>query len=229
MCRLKMFFFRGFYEEMMEFVRSMFESALKTNDCLQFAVVTGCLRINVDAPSSLGSKEPRQVNEVGVYARLEKTLPSIYSQSIFTGLNNLDIYSILENKFSGYFGFTQPEVEDMLNFYGLGTHVQEVGDWYDGYLFGDTEVYNPWSVIKFMYDLYSDVDAFPHPYWIHTSSNGIIKELIAEVDRETKEQIERLLNGETLDIQVHEEVTYVDMHDSAEKYGGVADGRISED
>lgn len=83
----------------------------------------------MDAPSSLGSKEPRQVNEVGVHARLEKTPPSIYSQSIFTGLNNLDIYSILENKFSRYLGFTQREVEDLLNFYGLLQTILSVNLW----------------------------------------------------------------------------------------------------
>ena len=89
-------------------------------------------------------------------------------------------------------------------------------EWYDGYLFGDTEVYNPWSVIKFLYDLYSDVNAFPRPYWINTSSNDIIKDMIAKADRETKGQIEALLSGKTLDIQVHEEVTYGDMYSSDE-------------
>ena len=89
-------------------------------------------------------------------------------------------------------------------------------EWYDGYAFGDTEVYNPWSVINFMYDLYADVNAFPHPYWINTSSNDIIKDLIARADRETKKQIETLLGGGTLDIQVHEEVTYGDMHSNGE-------------
>ena len=89
-------------------------------------------------------------------------------------------------------------------------------EWYDGYLFGDMEVYNPWSVIKFLYDLYSDVGAFPHPYWINTSSNDIIKELIIRADRETKGQIERLLEGGTLDIQVHEEVTCEDMYSNGE-------------
>lgn len=109
-------FIRGFYKQMADFIRSLFESALKTNDCLQFAVVTGCLRIS--------------------------------RESIFTGLNNLDIYSVLENQFSEYFGFTQQEVEAMLEFYGLGWRIREAKEWYDGYLFGKTEVYNPWSIIK---------------------------------------------------------------------------------
>ncbi len=177
-------YFKGFYDKMVGFIRSLFESVLKTNDYLQFAVISGCLRI---------SKE-----------------------SIFTGLNHLNIVSILDKKYSEHFGFTEAEVRRMMAYYEVESRFPTMKRWYDGYLFGNTEVYNPWSVIKFMYDLYSDIDAFPHPYWINTSSNDIIKELIAEADRETKEQIERLLNGETLDIQVHEEVTYADMHDKGE-------------
>ncbi len=177
-------YFRGFYEEMIDFIRSLFESALKTNDYLQFAVITGCLRV---------SKE-----------------------SIFTGLNHLNIISILDRKYSEHFGFTEPEVIQMMSDYGVENRFSTMKGWYDGYLFGDTEVYNPWSVIKFLYDLYSDVNAFPHPYWINTSSNDIIKDLIARADRETKSQIETLLEGGTLDIQVHEEVTYEDMYSKGE-------------
>ena len=177
-------YFRGFYEEMVDFIRSLFESALKTNDYLQFAVITGCLRI---------SKE-----------------------SIFTGLNHLNIISLLDKKYSEHFGFTEQEVLRMMSYYEVESRFPTMKEWYDGYLFGDTEVYNPWSVIKFLYDLYADVNAFPHPYWINTSSNDIIKDLIARADRETKGQIETLLTGGTLDIQVHEEVTYGDMHSNGE-------------
>ena len=177
-------YFRGFYEEMVDFIRSLFESALKTNDYLQIAVITGCLRI---------SKE-----------------------SIFTGLNHLNIISILDKKYSEHFGFTEEEVHRMMSYYEVESRFSTMKEWYDGYLFGDMEVYNPWSVIKFLYDLYSDVGAFPHPYWINTSSNDIIKELIIRADRETKGQIERLLEGGTLDIQVHEEVTYEDMYSNGE-------------
>lgn len=177
-------YFKGFYEKMVDFVRSLFESALKTNNYLQLAVITGCLRI---------SKE-----------------------SIFTGLNHLNIISILDRKYSEHFGFTEQEVRRMMSYYEVENRFQTMKEWYDGYLFGDTEVYNPWSVIKYLYDLYSDVGAFPHPYWINTSSNDIIKDLIARADRETKGQIETLLGGGTLDIQVHEEVTYGDMHSSGE-------------
>ena len=177
-------YFRGFYGEMVDFVRSLFESGLKTNDNLRFAVITGCLRI---------SKE-----------------------SIFTGLNHLNIISVLDKKYSEHFGFTESEVLQSMAYYGAENRFPTMKEWYDGYTFGDTQVYNPWSVIKFLYDLYSDVDAFPRPYWINTSSNDIIKDMIARADRETKGQIETLLNGGTLDIQVHEEVTYEDMHASGE-------------
>ena len=177
-------YFRGFYEEMVDFIRSLFESALKTNDYLQFAVITGCLRI---------SKE-----------------------SIFTGLNHLNIISVLDKKYSEHFGFTEQEVLRMMSYYEVESRFPTMKEWYDGYLFGDTEVYNPWSVIKFLYDLYSDIEAFPHPYWINTSSNDIIKDLIARANRETKKQIETLLAGGALDIQIREEVTYGDMHSNGE-------------
>ncbi|MCM1541035.1 MAG: ATP-binding protein [Blautia sp.] len=177
-------YFKGFYTEMVDFIRSLFESALKTNDCLQFAVITGCLRI---------SKE-----------------------SIFTGLNHLNIISVLDQRYSEHFGFTEPEVQQAMAYYKAEQRFPTMKEWYDGYLFGNADVYNPWSVIKFLYDLYSDINAFPRPYWINTSSNDIIKDMIAEADRETKGQIETLLNGGTLDIQVHEEITYEDMRDKGE-------------
>lgn len=177
-------YFRGFYEKMVDFIRSLFESALKTNDYLQFAVITGCLRI---------SKE-----------------------SIFTGLNHLRIISVLDQRYSEHFGFTEIEVTQMMSYYEVESRFSTMKEWYDGYLFGNTEVYNPWSVINFMYDLCADVNAFPHPYWINTSSNDIIRDLIVRADRETKGQIERLLSGGTLDIQVHEEVTYGDMRSNGE-------------
>ena len=177
-------YFRGFYEEMVDFIRSLFESALKTNGHLQFAVITGCMRI---------SKE-----------------------SIFTGLNHLNMVSVLDRKYSEHFGFTEQEVIQMMSYYEVESRFSTMKEWYDGYLFGDTDVYNPWSVIKFLYDLYTDVNAFPHPYWINTSSNDIIKDMIVRADRETKGQIETLLDGGTLDIQVHEEITYGDMYSNGE-------------
>lgn len=177
-------YFRGFYDKMVGFIRSLFESGLKTNDYLQFAVITGCLRI---------SKE-----------------------SIFTGLNHLRIVSVLDKKYSEHFGFTEPEVWQMMGHYGVGSRFPTMKEWYDGYAFGNTEVYNPWSVINFLSDVCADIQAFPRPYWINTSSNDIIKDMVAGADRETKGQIEMLLDGGTLDIQVHEEITYGDMHSNGE-------------
>ena len=104
----------------------------------------------------------------------------------------------------------------MMKYYGAESRFATMKEWYDGYTFGNTEVYNPWSVLKFLYDLQSDVQAFPRPYWINTSSNDIVKDLIGRADRETKVQIEMLLDGGSLDIQVHEEVNYEDMHGSGE-------------
>ena len=177
-------YFRGFYEKMVIFIRSLFESALKTNDYLQFAVITGCLRI------------PKE--------------------SIFTGLNHLKIISILDQQYSEHFGFTESEVLQMMQYYGVESRFSTMKEWYNGYTFGDTQVYNPWSVINYMSDLNTKLTVFPRSYWINTSSNDIIKDLIVRADRETKSQIETLLRGDTLDIQVHEEVTYGDMYSNNE-------------
>lgn len=177
-------YFCGFYEEMINFVRSLFESALKTNDFLKFAVITGCLRI---------SKE-----------------------SIFTGLNHLNIISVLDKRYSEHFGFTEPEVQQAMVYYGVEERFKDMKKWYDGYTFGDTEVYNPWSVIKFLYDLDASIRAFPRPYWINTSSNEIIKDMVGRADREMRGQLETLLDGKTMNIPVHEEITYADMYDNGE-------------
>ncbi len=177
-------FFKGFYEEMVDFIRSLFESALKTNDCLQMAVMTGCLRI---------SKE-----------------------SIFTGLNNLDIYSILSNNFAEHFGFTQPEVEEMLCYYGFPEKIQEAHDWYDGYLFGMTNVYNPWSVINYVREAASNPNALPRPYWSNTSSNNIIRELVEKADDLAKDELEELIAGGTIEKPIHEDITYGEIHDKQE-------------
>lgn len=177
-------YFAGFYEEMVGFIRSVFESALKTNPYLEFAVITGCLRI---------SKE-----------------------SIFTGLNNLEIFSVLSKRYSEYFGFVQEEVDAMLACYGLDEKKELVQRWYDGYRFGDTEVYNPWSVIKFISDLCEDRNAFPMEYWANTSSNSIVKDMIYRAELEVKQEIENLIAGETIEKKVHEEITYQDIDASWE-------------
>lgn len=169
---------------MADFMRSLFESSLKTNDYLQMAVITGCLRV---------SKE-----------------------SIFTRLNHLNIISVLDKKYSEHFGFTEAEVMQSMRYYGVESRFDDMKEWFDGYRFGDTEVYNPWSVIKFLYNLDGDIHAFPRPYWVNTSSNDIIRNLITRADGETKGQIETLMSGNTMDIQIHEEVTYEDMNSKGE-------------
>lgn len=175
-------FFKGYYEQMVDFVRSLFESALKTNDCLQFAVVTGCLRIS--------------------------------RESIFTGLNNLDINSILDNTFVESFGFTQAEIEDMLTFYKLSDRIGEAKDWYNGYLFGETQVYNPWSIINYVKAAASSKTALPRPYWSNTSSNTIIRELVEKADEGVKGEIEELISGGTIEKPVHEDVTYGEIYEN---------------
>ena len=174
-------YFRGFYDEMIDFIRSLFESGLKTNDALKFSVITGCLRI---------SKE-----------------------SIFTGLKHLKIISVLDRQYSEHFGFTEKEVKEMTEYYGHAGRYDDLKQWYDGYVFGNTCIYNPWSVINFMFDLNADEQAFPRPYWVNTSSNQIIHDMISRADTMTRNQIEELLNGKTMDIPVHEEITYDDLED----------------
>lgn len=175
-------YFSGFYNEMAEFLRSLFESVLKTNPFLEFAVMTGCLRI---------SKE-----------------------SIFTGLNNLDINSILAVSYGEYFGFTQEEVDRMLQYYGLEEKKDIMRHWYDGYRFGDEEVYNPWSVVKFTKDLCADREAFPSPYWANTSSNSIVRGLVERADISVRGELEALIEGSTIEKPVHEDITYGDVYQS---------------
>ena len=177
-------YFRGFYTEMIDFLRSLFESALKTNEYLEFAIMTGCLRI---------SKE-----------------------SIFTGLNNLNIISILNTHYDEYFGFTENEVSKMLKYYGFEEKEDIMKKWYNGYLFGECNVYNPWSVNKFIYDLTGTRNALPISYWANTSSNSIVKSLIEKADDDTKAQIEELIAGKTIEKVIHEDITYADIDSSME-------------
>ena len=175
-------YYEGFYKEMAGFIRSLFESALKTNDALFFSVVTGCLRI---------SKE-----------------------SIFTGLNHLQINTIRSDGFSEGFGFTPKETEEMLICYGIGKKIDEVRDWYNGYLFGNTEIYNPWSVINYVYSIVIDHKRFPEAYWANTSSNQIIKDMVWHADEDMREELDMLIQGGTIEKKVHEDITYEDIHES---------------
>ncbi len=177
-------YFRGFYDKMIVLIRSLFESAFKTNDTLEFAAVTGCLRIS--------------------------------RESIFTGLNNLNIISITDSSYAEHFGFTQKEVDSILKDYGLEENCQTVKAWYDGYQFGDTEVYNPWSVINYVNSCCGNRNALPRPYWSNTSSNSIVRTLVEKADISVKQEIEALIGGGTVTKAVHEDITYEDMDSTQE-------------
>lgn len=175
----------GFYSEMIDFIRSLFESVLKNNLSLDFAVVTGYLRIS--------------------------------RESIFTGLNNLRTISILDKEYSENFGFLEVEVKNMLAYYELETHYADIKDWYDGYCFGDSDIYNPWSVINFVRSLISSPDARPKPFWANTSSNSIVKDVLVRTDKKSREQIETLIRGGSILIRIKEETTYEDVEKSSRK------------
>ena len=173
-------YFEGFYDQMTAFIRSLFESALKTNPYLEKGIVTGCLRIS--------------------------------RESIFTGLNNLEIHSIISPYYSDKFGFTAKEAEALLVYYGLSEKYPEMQRWYDGYRFGKTEIYNPWSILNYIKMALADPETFPKPYWSNTSSNSIIRELVDNADEETRAELEILMDGGTIEKPVHEEITYGDIH-----------------
>lgn len=169
-------FHQGFYMDMVNLIRSVFESALKTNSSLDRAFLTGCLRV---------SKE-----------------------SIFTGLNNLDIFTIISPMFTDSFGFTPDEITDILKYYKLEDKANEIKEWNDGYLFGDTQIYNPWSTINYIKNLTVNPNYPCKPYWSNTSSNEIVKRLIEESNDRTKNAIEELINGTPVRSQIYEDITY---------------------
>ncbi len=175
-------FTHGYYKEMVSLVRGIFGEALKTNDFLQFAVLTGCLRV---------SKE-----------------------SIFTGLNNFKVLSITDARFDEQFGFTDQEVLKLLDDYHLESHWADTKEWYDGYHFGDTDVYCPWDVINHVDRLLGEPDAEPQSYWINTSGNDLVKRLIDKADKTTKNEIERLIAGETIEKSIRMELTYDEIDNS---------------
>ena len=175
-------FFRGFYQEMIDFLRSLFESALKTNTSIEFSVITGCLRI---------SKE-----------------------SIFTGLNNLKIISILDDRYAEHFGFTDEEVRKICEDYNIEQKYDTIKEWFNGYIFGETNVYNPWSVMQYVDDLKANINKLPMSYWANTSSNSIVKRLIERADDSTKGEIEALIEGKTIEKIVHDDITYDEIYDT---------------
>ena len=175
-------FHNGYYKEMVSIIRGLFEHALKTNEYLQFAVVTGCLRI---------SKE-----------------------SVFTGLNNFKVLSIVDRRFDEHFGFTDAEVRQLLNSYQLEHHFTEMKEWYDGYHFGNTDVYCPWDVINYVDHLCADPDAEPQAYWINTSGNAMVKRFVSKSDKTTQREIEQLIAGEAIEKPVRLELTYEDIDKS---------------
>ena len=178
-------FENGYYEQMIFLIRSLLEQALKTNDSLKFAIMTGCMRI---------SKE-----------------------SIFTGLNNLKVLYITDERYDEYFGFTDAEVKEMLKYYEIEDHYEEIKNWYDGYQFGDMEVYCPWDVLNYCDKVKDHVDSFPENYWINTSSNDAVRKFIQMSDNfKTKREIEKLLAGGEITKEIHQELTYPEMYQSLE-------------
>ena len=182
-------FQRGYYEEMVSLIRNLFGNVLKTNDALQFAVLTGCLRI---------SKE-----------------------SIFTGLNNLNVMTVSDPYFCDSFGFTDDEVRELLRFYGLEEFHNTMRDWYDGYQFGTASIYCPWDVIKYVQILLRDREAEPENYWANTSGNDLVRRFIEKANKNTKAEIEQLVNGGTIIKNIKKELTYREIDDSIENVWSV--------
>lgn len=181
---------KGYYDRMVDLIRSIFEQALKTNDNLYFAVLTGCLRV---------AKE-----------------------SIFTGLNNLKVLSITDVRFDEYFGFTDKEVRDLLEYYDLSDYYGTVKEWYDGYHFGNVDVYCPWDVISYVDELRANPLLAPKNYWANTSSNNVVRHFIEAADGgATKRELERLIAGETVTKEIHQELTYKELYDSIDNIWSV--------
>ena len=179
----------GYYDEMVNLIRNVFNQALKSNNSLQFAIMTGCLRV---------SKE-----------------------SIFTGLNNPKVLSITDARFDEYFGFTDGEVKLLLTDYGLSEHFDSIKKWYNGYCFGQTDVYCPWDVINYCDQLRADPDAPPQEYWSNTSDNSIIRRFIEKADKLTQKEIEKLVAGETIEKSIRQELTYAELDKSIDNLWSV--------
>ena len=182
-------FQHGYYREMVALMRAMFGKALKTNDALQFAVLTGCLRV---------SKE-----------------------SIFTGLNNFKILSITDTRFEEQFGFTDEEVKKLLTYYHVENRFSETKEWYDGYRFGNVDVYCPWDVINHVDRIKDDQGARPEAYWINTSGNDLVKRFVDKAGKTTRNEIERLIAGEVIEKQIRLDLTYDEIDSSIDNLWSV--------
>ena len=182
-------FQHGYYKEMVSLIRGLFGQALKTNDDLQFAVLTGCLRV---------SKE-----------------------SIFTGLNNFKVYAADDVRYEEEFGFTNEEVKKLLANYNLQEHFEKVKEWYDGYHFGDADIYCPWDVINYVDDLLSDPNVQPKSYWINSSGNDLVKRFIEQADITTKDEIEQLIAGNAVEKRIRSDLTYDEIDNSIDNIWSV--------
>ncbi len=182
-------FQNGYYDEMVNLIRSLFDNGMKTNDSLYFAVLTGCLRI---------SKE-----------------------SIFTDLNNPKVHTISDVRYDEYFGFTNADVDELLEFYGLSAYKDTIKDWYDGYRFGDRDVYCPWDVINYCDELLADPGAEPENYWANTSGNDLIRRLLKKANQSTRNDVEQLINGGTIIKSIRQELTYREVEDSIDNIWSV--------
>ena len=172
----------GYYDEMVSLIRNLLGNALKTNDSLYFAVLTGCLRIS--------------------------------RESIFTGLNNLNVMTVSDPYFCDSFGFTEEEVSELLHYYELEDFRDTIRSWYDGYQFGNTSIYCPWDVIKYVQILLADPTAPPQNYWANTSGNDLIRRMLKKANQTTKDEMEELLNGGNIIKNIRQELTYRDVDDS---------------
>ena len=174
----------GYYDAMVALIRALFGQALKTNNSLYFAVLTGCLRIS--------------------------------RESIFTGFNNFNVYTVKDTAYNGYFGFSDREVSELLAYYGFMDKYDTVKEWYDGYRFGDLNIYCPWDVISYCHALKMIPSESPKNYWVNTSSNNIIKKFIGRAKSATRNEIELLLNGGSIKKQIRQELTYRDLDSKVE-------------
>ena len=182
-------FQHGYYKEMVSLLRGLFGQALKTNEFLQFAVLTGCLRV---------SKE-----------------------SIFTGLNNFKVLSIADVRFDEQFGFTDKEVRNLLKDYGLEDHFLEAKEWYNGYHFGNADIYCPWDVINYVEHLQYDPEAEPEAFWINSSGNDLVKRFVAKADQTTKDEIEQLIAGDVIEKKIRQDLTYDEIDQSIDNLWSV--------